>query len=85
MDEKAGFGQDGNSQPLLQDGGIVEEVARAISSSGHIPKGHVEVSSSDGAVKLRGRVGSYYQKQIAQTQALTVIGRRRLVNEIKVA
>lgn len=85
MDERAGFGPYGNSQPILQDGGIVEEVARAICSSGHIPEGHVEVSSSDGAVKLRGRVGTYYQKQIAQTMALAVIGRHRLVNEIEVA
>jgi osmotically-inducible protein OsmY len=85
MDEKAGFGQGGDSRRVLQDGALVEEVARAISSSGHIPEGHVEVSSADGAVKLRGRVGSYYQKQIAQTLALNVIGRRRLVNEIEVA
>ena len=44
----------------------------------------VEVSTSEGIVKLRGRVESYYQKQVAQVAASTVIGSRQLVNEIEV-
>jgi transcriptional regulator of aromatic amino acid metabolism len=44
----------------------------------------VEVSTSAGIVTLRGWVGSYYQKQVAQVAPSTVIGRRRLVNEIEV-
>lgn len=34
---------------------------------------------------LRGRVGSYYHKQMAQAAALTVIGPRQLVNEVEVS
>lgn len=83
MNEKAEDARRANSRPIPQDG-ILDEVARAIASSGHIPTGRLEVSTADGVVQLRGRVRSYYQKQIAQTLALNVIGSRRLVNDIEV-
>jgi len=63
---------------------IAEEVARVLAASGRFPLARLEVSTSAGIVKLRGRVGSYYQKQLAQAAALTVIGAHQLVNEIEV-
>jgi len=65
--------------------GVAEEVVRALASSGRFLSGRLQVSSSGGIVTLRGRVGSYYQKQVAQAAALTVIGPRELVNEVEVA
>jgi len=64
---------------------VAEEVVRAIAASRRFLSGRLEVSSAHGIVTLRGRVGSYYQKQVAQAAALTVIGPRELVNEVEVA
>jgi osmotically-inducible protein OsmY len=73
-----------DSLQVAEESGIADEVARALAASGRLPSDRLKVSTSDGVVKLRGRVGSYYHKQVAQVVALTVIGRRQLVNEIEV-
>ena len=73
-----------DSLQVAEESGIADEVARELAASGRFPSDRLEVSTSDGVVKLRGRVGSYYHKQVAQAAALTVIGSRRLVNEIEV-
>lgn len=43
------------------------------------------VSTTDQEVILRGRVSSYYLKQLAQEAIRCAIGDRRLVNEVQVA
>jgi osmotically-inducible protein OsmY len=42
------------------------------------------VSASDDFITLRGRVPSYYMKQVAQATALAVTGVRGLRNELEV-
>jgi osmotically-inducible protein OsmY len=84
MDEKTRLPQTTDPSQVAEDTRIVKEVARTLAASGRFPSGRVEVSTSEGIVKLRGRVGSYYQKQVAQVAASTVIEPRRLVNEIEV-
>lgn len=73
------------SPQAAEEARIAEEVGRVLTASGRFPSGGVEVSSSEEVVRLRGRVGSYYAKQVAQVAALNVIGARQLVNEIEVA
>lgn len=63
---------------------IVESIARALAESGRFRQAELEISTSGDDVLLVGRVTSYYQKQVAQTAALHVIGPRNLVNEIEV-
>jgi osmotically-inducible protein OsmY len=60
-------------------------VARAIAHTGRFQSHPLDVSSHDGIVTIRGRVATYYQKQIAQTAALAVVGVGRLRNEVEVA
>jgi osmotically-inducible protein OsmY len=84
MDKKSRRIQTTDSLQVAEETRIADNVARALASSGRFPSDRREVSTSDGVVKLRGRVGSYYHKQVAQVVALTVIGPRRLVNEIEV-
>jgi len=69
---------------VAEDTRIAEEVARTLAASGRFAAGRVEVSTSEGIVKLRGWVGSHYQKQVAQVAASTVTGPRRLVNGVEV-
>jgi osmotically-inducible protein OsmY len=73
------------SMEMSEDARVEEAVARALVATGRIPRGRVAVTSSDGAVRLRGRVSTYYQKQIAQTAALNVVGARQLINDVEVA
>jgi osmotically-inducible protein OsmY len=61
-----------------------DEVGQALLASGRFKPGQLEVSASDRIVRLRGRVASYYQKQLAQATVLNMIGARRLVNDIDV-
>jgi osmotically-inducible protein OsmY len=84
MDETTRGVQTVDPPQNVEDARVAEEVAGKLAASGRFPPGGVQVSSSDGVVKLRGRVGSYYQKQWAQAAALTVVGARHVVNEVDV-
>lgn len=84
MDEKTRITSLANSQPVIQDSDVAGHVVRAIAASGRIASKRLEVTSSQGVVMLRGRVPSYYHKQVAQALALSVIGACQLVNDIEV-
>ena len=84
MDDRTRHAEATRSPQESEETRVADEVARALAASGRFRTDRVEVSSSEGVVRLRGRVGSYYQKQVAQAAALTVIGGRHLVNEIDV-
>jgi osmotically-inducible protein OsmY len=75
--------------PLLrqrqEDLGLAERVERALRATGYGPLRGVEVSVHGRYVILRGRVPSYYLKQVAQTTALSVSGARHLRNDLDVA
>lgn len=78
---------------LLEQGGtwmrtwnVVGPLARtALRQSPHPALHSLEVDEIDGAVVLTGRVGSYYDKQLAQEAVLSVVGGRSIVNNIRVA
>jgi osmotically-inducible protein OsmY len=84
MDETTRGVQTVDSPRISEDTRVAEEVARKLAASGRFPPGRVQVTSSDGVVKLRGRVGSYYQKQVMQEAARTVAGARQVINEVDV-
>lgn len=63
---------------------VAAAVARELAATGRFLSGRVEVSASGDAVVLRGRVSTYYQKQLAQAVALRVIGGHRLENNVDV-
>ncbi len=75
---------EGQFPPPAEEARMLGAVAQALRATGRLSSGQVDVSASNGTVKLQGRVGSYYQKQVAQTAALQLIGNRRLVNEVEV-
>jgi len=64
---------------------LAEELGRVLAATGRFSAGQLDVLVSEEVVKLRGRVRSYYQKQVAQSAAMIVIGARQLVNELDVA
>jgi osmotically-inducible protein OsmY len=72
------------SPPFINETRKAAEVARAIQATGRFYSGQLDVWVLDGVVTLRGRVASYYQKQVAQTAALAVVGVGRLRNEVEV-
>jgi osmotically-inducible protein OsmY len=64
---------------------LAQRVVSALAATGRLRLPELDVSASDGEVTLRGRVPSYYQKQVAQTAALHVPGVRGVHNELDVA
>lgn len=85
MDENARTRQMTATPRAPREPRLAEEVTRSLTATGRLPLRRLEVSSADGVVTLRGRVGSYYHKQMAQAAALTVIDPRQLVNEVEVS
>ena len=85
MNEHTRISQMTASPQAPQEPQLAEEVARSLIATGRLPLRRLEVSTSGGVVTLRGRVGSYYHKQMAQAAALSVIGPGQLVNEVEVS
>ncbi|MDY0170055.1 MAG: BON domain-containing protein [Thermoguttaceae bacterium] len=71
-------------EPAADGTHIGQAVNRALMATGRFLSGQVDASSSEGVVTLRGRVASYYHKQLAQVVALGIIGADQLVNEVEV-
>ena len=69
----------------LPDACVEKNVADALRTTGRFSSTPIEVFAAAGVVRLRGRVESYYQKQIAQVVAAKVIGSCRLVNDVEVS
>lgn len=44
----------------------------------------LEVTETDDAIVLTGRVSSYYYKQLAQETVISIAGNREVVNNIRV-
>ena len=68
----------------LEDRCLAERVERALRATGYAPLRAVEVSACGRLIILRGRVPSYYMKQLAQTVAIEVVGVRELRNDVQV-
>lgn len=75
-----------NLQPSVRvyDRQLEDNVAHAMQATGYFALNLVDIRAKNGVVHLRGRVRSYYHKQVAQTAAASVLGDRQLVNEIRV-
>jgi osmotically-inducible protein OsmY len=63
---------------------LAELVGRALRATGYPPLRAAEVSVCGRLVILRGRVPSYYMKQLAQAAAMDVPGVRELRNDVDV-
>jgi osmotically-inducible protein OsmY len=63
----------------------VTETARdRLSRSGHMPLRQVSCEFEQGVLRLRGRLSSFYQKQLAQETVAGLSGVERVVNEVDV-
>jgi len=67
-----------------QDFELVEKVEQAVRKRLHSGATHLLVEGSDEGVVLRGYVRTYYEKQLAQNEALHVVGAGRLRDELQV-
>ena len=63
---------------------LSERVERALRANGYPALRTIEVSVEDGRVVLKGRVPSYYMKQMAQAVTLAAAGMQELCNEVEV-
>lgn len=63
---------------------LAEQVRAALRNTGHSTIGELEIEVSDGVIILWGRVGTYYQKQLAQAVAQRVGGVPGVVNRLEV-
>jgi hypothetical protein len=68
----------------LEDLCLAERVERALCGTGYQALRAVEVAVCGPLIILRGRVPSYYLKQLAQAAALEVDGVRELRNDLDV-
>jgi osmotically-inducible protein OsmY len=71
-------------QQSQEDLCLAGRVERALSATGYGPLRGTEVTVRARLVILRGRVPSYYLKQVAQTTALAVPGARQVRNDLDV-
>jgi osmotically-inducible protein OsmY len=85
-DETARTGQPAalEAARLPLDNGLAERVERALRATGYSPLRAIKVSIHSQFVILRGRVPSYYMKQLAQATVLDVPGVRELRNDVQV-
>lgn len=68
----------------LEDRHLAERVECALRARGYRALDSVRASVRAQVVVLRGRVASYYLKQIAQATALAVPGTRQIRNDVDV-
>jgi osmotically-inducible protein OsmY len=64
---------------------IALEIQRRLRSAGHPNLRHIQCEYRDGVVVLRGRVSSYYAKQLAQSVLLVDPAVNNIENLIEVA
>lgn len=67
-----------------RDAALVVQVREALDRTGDLRFLRVGVSAHEGLVTLKGRVSSYYAKQLAQSAAMRLDGVEALKNEIVV-
>ena len=68
----------------LEDHRLAERIENALRATGYGALSKVRVSVSAGVVVLRGRVSSYYLKQIVQATALAAPGAQQICNGVDV-
>ncbi len=65
-------------------GGLVAQVHGALSSSPYVPCSNLCVEASDGTIRIKGAVSSFFQKQMAQELVRRVDGVERIENRLQV-
>jgi osmotically-inducible protein OsmY len=63
---------------------LQSEISSVLHRTPHFLAGNIQAELRDGEVVLKGNVGSYYQKQLAQESVRSVRGVRRVRNELEV-
>ena len=63
---------------------LEHRVHRAIEQNPYIAPKTLRFETSEGRVTLRGRVGSFFQKQMAQEAIRRVAGVEEITNEVEV-
>lgn len=61
-----------------------DRVLSALEQNPHITRRNLRFETQQGRVTLRGVVGTYYQKQMAQEAVRKVEGVREIANELEV-
>jgi osmotically-inducible protein OsmY len=69
----------------LEDLHLAERVQRALCALGHRHLREIQVTAHARLVILKGRVPSYYLKQLAQDTALAVPGAHQIRNDLEVS
>jgi len=76
--------ENGPSLALFQLESLAEEAERVLGESAYADLRRLRCDCTDGVVCIRGRVPSYFLKQMAQTAVSRIPGVRRVVNQITV-
>ena len=63
---------------------LLRELENALTSNPHVANERLTLKRHQGRVVVRGRVGSYYQKQMAQEALLRIEGVEELENQLEV-
>jgi osmotically-inducible protein OsmY len=63
---------------------LSEQIIRVLRATGYLPLRDLEIFAAEGFVILRGRVPSYYLKQVAQAAVLGLPGVDEVRNELDV-
>ena len=74
------------SQPMLEETRSLlgEKVTHALRKNPYLQARNLRIEASDGRVTLRGKVTSWYQKQMAQETLLRLDGVDRVENHLEV-
>ncbi len=74
------------SQSMLEETRSLlgEKVTHALRKNPHLQARNLRIEASDGRVTLRGKVTSWYQKQMAQETLLRLDGVDRVENHLEV-
>jgi osmotically-inducible protein OsmY len=67
------------ANPLLFD-----RIHSALSTNPHVPSRQVRVEAAEGTVVLKGSVGSFFEKQMAQEAIRRIDGVQRINNLLEV-
>lgn len=61
-----------------------DRVLYALEQNPHVTRRNLRFETEQGRVTLRGKVGTYYQKQMAQEAVRHIEGVREIANELEV-
>lgn len=68
----------------LQDSAVAETARRRLRQNGYLTLCEIDCRYHEGIVFLRGRVSSYYLKQVAQETIRCLAGVEQIINDIEV-